>query len=607
MSKRRLLAAALLSCSRLSLAAELDPVVVTATRTAQTADQSLTSITVITRPEIERRQARSVQDLMRGAAGVSIASNGGRGKTTSVFLRGTEADHVLVMVDGVKVGSATLGTTAFQDIPIEQVERIEIVRGPRSSLYGSEAIGGVIQIFTRKGGGPPARHVSIGGGSDRSIEAAAGLSGGGERAWFAVGASGADTDGFNACDGRPSPDGAGCFTTEPDRDGYRNRSISVRAGYRFDNGAAIDLHALRSRSHNQFDGASVNEADSAQQVLGGSLRFAPLARWQMTLAAGRSSDRSDNSKDGNFKSRFETVRQSLSLQNDIGIARDQLVTLGADYQDDRVGGTTAYVVDSRHVSGLFVQYQGTFGAHDTQLSLRQDINPQFGHRVTGSSAWGVALGKGLRLVASFGTAFKAPTFNELYFPGFGNPDLRPEASRSVEIGLRGRSGRTWWSLDAYESRIDDLIAFDSRIFAPANVDQARLRGIEAVAAIRLDRWYFDANLTLLDPKNLSAGANGGNVLPRRARQSLRLDADRTFGRHRFGATLFAAGGRYDDLANARALGGYATLDLRAEAILTRDWQLLAQIENLFDKDYQTAALFNSPGRSLTLTLRYRSS
>lgn len=596
-------AALLLSGLPLSAAAEqVDPVVVTATRTAQTADETLASVTVITREEIERRQAQSVPDVLRGAPGVEIVNNGGPGKATSVSLRGTESDHVLVLVDGVKVGSATLGTAAFQDIPVEQIERVEIVRGPRSSLYGSEAIGGVLQIFTRKGGGAYQPFFSIGGGSYRTSNASAGIAGGGERGWFNASASGLDTQGFDACD----PDGpAFCPASESDDDGYRNLSGSLRAGYRFDNGAEMDVHALRAEGSNEFDGSDVNESEALQEVLGANLTFSPAALWQASLAAGRSRDRADNFKDGDFQTRFDTRRDSFSFQNDVSVATDHLLTLGADYQDDRVDSTSGYAVASRDNTGLFAQYQGMLGAHDLQLSLRRDDNEQFGEHDTGGAAWAYALNETLRLTASYGTAFKAPSFNELYFPGYGNPDLRPETSRSLEFGLRGQPDWGRWALTAHETRVDDLIAHDASAFAPANIGEARIRGIEAIVGNRLGRWDLNASLTLLDPENRSDGPNDGNVLPRRARQSLRLDADRALGRYRFGATVFAAGKRYDDLDNSEELSGYATVDLRAERALARDWRLQARIENLLDEDYETAAAYNQPGRSLFVTLRYQ--
>jgi vitamin B12 transporter len=584
---------------------ELDTIVVTATRTARTADETLAPVTVITRKEIERSQAQSVADLLTGQPGIAIANNGGQGKATSVFLRGTNADHVLVLVDGVKIGSATTGTASFQDLPVELIERIEIVRGPRSSLYGSEAIGGVIQIFTRKGTGSPRPAFSIGGGSHGTWQGSAALSGGvGSGGWYSLGLSAVDTQGFNACDGKPSPGGAGCFTLEPDKDGYRNLSGRLRAGWRFGNGAEAEINWLRAQGNNQYDGSSVNESESVQQVLGASLSLTPTDVWHTSLRASQSEDDSDNFKNGVFKSRFNTRRDQFSWQNDISLAQGHLLVAGADWQNDRIDSTTAYPVTSRDNTGLFAQYLAELGGHDLQLSARHDDNQQFGAKTTGGVAWGYGLTPDLRLTASYGTAFKAPTFNQLYFPGFGNASLRPEQSRSLDVGLAGKSGGGRWSLNVFETQVTDLIGFDAS-FNPVNIDSARIRGAEAVGATRFLDWDLRGSLTLLDPENQAMGANHGNVLPRRARQSFSLSADRDFGAWNAGATLRGAGRRYDNLANTIPLAGYATLDLRAEYRLNPDWRLQARIENLFDKDYETAYLFNQPGRSAWLTLRYQ--
>lgn len=583
----------------------LAPVVVTASRTAETADETLASVTVITREDIERTQALSVEEVLRGLAGISIANNGGLGKNTSLFLRGTESDHVLVLIDGIKVGSATLGQAAFQDFPLEQIERIEVVRGPRSSLYGSEAIGGVIQIFTRRGGGPIRPYFSAGAGTHSTSSLVAGLQGGGERSWFHLGLSNLDTQGFNACTGKPFPGGAGCFTIEPDADGYRNRAGSLRLGHRFDNGAEVDFHALRAKGQNEFDGTFVNESESVQQVIGGRLKFSPLSRWQVSLSAGQSRDESDNLLNGAFRSRFDTRRDLFSLQNDFALGANQLATIGFDHQNDRVDSTTAFPVTSRRNEGFFAQYLARLGALDLQASLRHDDNEQFGGETTGSAAWGYELIKGLRFTASYGTAFKAPTFNELFFPGFGNPNLQPEESRSVEVGLEG-IGRAWrWSLHAYQTQVDNLIAFDAATFLPQNIDEARLRGIEGIANGTVAGWRIAAHATLLDPENRSSGPNRGKVLPRRAEQSFRLEVDRDIGRATLGATVVAEGRRFDDLANTRRLGSYATVDLRAEYRPHKDWAVQLKVGNVLDKDYETAAFFPQDGTNVFVTLRYR--
>lgn len=596
--------ALLLLCSQNIYASNSEPTVitVTATRTTQKVEDSLSSTTVITRHDIERQQVRSVQELLTGLPGIGITNNGGAGKVSTLFLRGTESDHVLVLIDGIKVGSATAGTTAFQDIPVDQIERIEIVRGPRSSLYGSEAIGGVIQIFTRKGTGASKPFFSLGVGSNDTYSASAGISGGGERSWYSLSASGLDTEGFNSCNGTLS---AGCYTFEADKDGYQNISGALRAGYQFDNGLKIDANALRSTGESEFDGSSTNESETVQEVIGTTLHYSPLDIWHLSLTVGRSQDQSDSFKDGVYKNRFNTRRESLSWQNDIAIAKGHLLSLGLDYLDDQVESSTAYTVSSRNNTGLFAQYQANLADYDVQLSLRQDDNQQFGTHTTGGAGLGYALSKTLRLTGTIGTAYKAPSFNELYYPGYGNANLQPEASRSVELGLRGQTKNGQWSLNAYETSIDDMIAYSSITFGPANINKARIRGLEAALITQLDGWIVNTNLTLLDPRNLSTSATAGKVLPRRSKQSLRLDVDRQFDHYSYGATLRAVGQRYDNLANTQRLAAYGIIDLRAEYQLAKDWQIQGRIENLLDKDYETAALYNQPGLGLYLTLRYQ--
>lgn len=603
---RLLLAVLLLLSANLAFSNTLDPVVVTATRGAQTADESLSSVTVITKEEIARKHIRSIQELLHGVAGLNMSNNGGLGKVSSLFLRGTESDHLLVLIDGIKVGSATSGTTAFQDIPIEQIEKIEIVRGPRSSLYGSEAIGGVIQIFTRKGTGAfsPNFSMGIGEGDQNSYRTSSGMSGGTDKSWFNVNLSALSTGGLNACDGAPSPVFKGCFTNEPDDDGYRNLSQTIRAGYIFPGGLEWDIHGLHAAGNNEFDGSFVNQSETRQRTLGSSLRFSPKDSWHLTLSAGQSLDQSDNFKDGVFQNTFNTERQVVSVQNDISIGNTQLITVGTDYQDDKVSGTTAYTVSKRDNLGVFAQYQATFGNHDVQTSLRRDDNEQFGKHVTEGFSWGYAINQNQRVILSYGSAFKAPSFNELYFPNFGNVNLDPETSYSLEIGLSSKFSLGRWSIHAYETNIDDLISFDSVTSAPANLDQSQLRGIEAIITAIFANWQINLDVTLLDPKIKSDESYDGNLLPRRARQSLALNADHFMGSFVFGGTLLTTGKRFNDLANTENLGGYATLNLRIEYKFAEKWRIQGQIENLFDKKYETADLYNQPGRSYYATLRY---
>jgi vitamin B12 transporter len=605
------LAVALATPAAYAQTADLDRVVVTGTRTALTVDQSLAAVEVIDRDDIERSQAHSLQELLRGRAGIDLSNQGGPGKVSTLFLRGTESDHTLFLVDGVRVGSATSGLTALQDLPLELIERIEIVRGPRSSLYGSEAIGGVIQVFTRGAGDGLRTRAHAGLGSHAFRDAGAGLDWGDGRAWFGVDASHQRSDGISACRGIGAPVFAGCGmdAPDPDADGYEQNAVSLRAGIKPTDGWSADARALRSEGRNQYDADPMwglpDRSNTVQQVVGGKLRHdaGGALAWQFT--AGRNTDTSDNFLGRSFNDRFATTRDSAGLQADWRVAAGQLLTLGADWSRDRadVDGPFATFDADRGNRAGFAQYQGAFGRHDLQLALRHDDNDQFGGHDTGSLAWGVGLGDGLRLTASHGSAFKAPTFNELYYPYYGNPGLRPETSRSSELGIAQRQQEWHWQLNAYQTRIDDLIVYDPHLFVANNIEQGRIRGAELGAGATLAGWTLAAQATWLDARNESE-ALAGRRLPRRASRSARMDADRGFGRWRLGATLVAKDAMFDDAGNTLRLPGYATLDLRAEASLAKGWRVQASVRNAFDRDYESVAYYAQPGREFALTLRY---
>jgi len=589
---------------------ELDPVIVTATRTAETADETLASVTVVDRTEIDRRQSKTMTDVLRGLPGVALSNNGGPGKNTSLFLRGTNANQTLVLIDGVKVGSATTGTTPWQNIPVELIERVEVVRGPRSSLYGSEAIGGVVQIFTRRGqGGPLTPRFSVGAGTYDTARINGGLSGGTSTdagdGWFDANLGFEQTQGFNACNGEPLV--GGCFVDQPDKDGYTNRNGSLSAGWRFSDRFEIDADFLRSEGKNEYDGSlfAGNNDRTVTQVARLRARVRPMTAWTSALSVGRSWDDSTIYFDELYLNRFDTRRDQVDWQNDIAFAEGQLATLGIDWLDDHIATKPVYDQDSRSNTGYYGQYLGRFGAADMQLSLRHDDNEQFGGRTTGNAALGYGFGNGIRVIASYGTAFKAPTFNELYYPGFGNPDLKPEDAWSAELGVAGSHPWGRWAVNAYQTEIDELIAYDPVAFAPENIDKARIRGLELWTTADIDGWLLDANLTLLDPRNESDGPNDGNLLARRPERTFRFDVDKRFGQIGIGGTLFASGRRFDDPANDVRLDGFTLLDLRADYAFTEALRIQGRVENLLDEDYETAAFYNQPRRTFFLTLVYQ--
>lgn len=611
--KHRFLTASILLASGLAQADDslrLQTVIVTDTRTAKTIDETLAPVTVIDRDDIDRLQPSNLLELLQSSAGVTLTNNGGYGKVTGLSLRGTNGTHTLVLVDGVKIGSATAGDIALQNIPVEQIERIEVVRGPRSGLYGSEAVGGVIQIFTRRGhqqGATP--HFSATVGSKDTSRLSAGMSGGNGNAWYSVNTSYSNTHGYDAI--RPRATDA---NVHPDDDGYREKSASVRAGYRFDERNEIEANWLRVQGQNEYDNtwsANESENDVEQTVYGLRLRFSPVDVWQLTLSGGYAKDDHEDFDGGSPNGRFITERQTGSIQNDFHLGDKHILTIGGDYQNDRVeSSTTAYTETSRKNTAGFVQYQGEFFDRlHLQLALRQDDNEQYGHHDTGSATVGFDLNDNLRLVASYGTAFRAPTYNELYWPshpifgGGGNPNLKPEHSESRELSLKGNYGWGRWEVNLFQTRIEDLIAG----WPATNIDQARIRGVEGVLGVKVAGWDINTALTLLEPENRSQGSNHGNVLPRRAEQSIRIDADKRFGKFSVGATVIGQGRRYDDAANSNDLGSFGTLDLRVGYQFAPDWQVQFRAANVLNEQYETVGYYNAPGEAYYLTVRYQPS
>lgn len=590
------LALGLIGLSSLSFASTLDlgSDVVTATRTSQAS--SIAATTVFERTDIERLQVNTAEELLRRATGVNLINNGGPGKSTSLQIRGSNDKHVLVMIDGVRIGSATSGVAALQNLPVEQIERIEIVRGPRSSLYGSEAIGGVVQIFTRKGGDGLTPYFSTTIGSRQHRAATAGASGGNDNAWFNLGVSSLDTEGYDA---RPS--------REVDHDGYRELSANLSGGYRFANGLLLDANLLQVESHNDYDSGNKANADSVLSAYGVRAKYSPVSFWDVTLQVGHSEDKNENFKGSTFDTRYDTRRDSASWQNDFALSENQLLTVGYDWQQDSISSSVDYPEDSRYNHGLFAQYLLHAGRHEWQLGLRHDDNEAYGEHTTGSVGYGYAMTDSISLTSSYGTAFSAPTFNQLYFPGYGNPDIQAETSRNIEVGLRGQHRWGSWSANAFRNDIDDMIASVrvGGVSMAENVDKARITGLELEVLTQQLGWSWQANLTLQDPENRSSSADDDLLLRRVPEQIFNLDVDRRFGRIGLGASVHAEGRRWDNATNTSDLHGYNTVELRAEYWLSDAWRVQARVSNLFDNEYETAATYTQPGRAGYLTLRYQ--
>ncbi|PKM37161.1 MAG: TonB-dependent receptor [Gammaproteobacteria bacterium HGW-Gammaproteobacteria-10] len=581
----------------------LPEMLITATRSDSPKEHLATASTVYTREDIERLQVNTLPELLRGSTGLDITQQGGYGKNSSVFIRGTNSGHVLVLVDGIRFGSVTSGTSPFELLPIDQIERVEIIRGPQSSLWGAEALGGVIQIFTRKGAQKekPTITIDAGGGSFNTAKASGTISGRYQNSWYTLGASHFNSQGFDAR--QPT---TGFFgVDEPDKDGFYNTGLNARLGHRFDNNAEMEATYMRSEGRNDFDGTP-NKMEFVNQVIGLSGAIDVLDNWRSTLRLGQSRDDADNfSPDGSFFSRFDSTRWNASWVNAIQLSDDHQLTLGSDYRLDEADSTTDFTELSRYDVGVFGEWHGRFfDNHHLNGSIRWDENEAFGDFVTGSIGWRSNWDYGISTFANFGNGFKAPSFNQLYWPGFGNPNLMAEESKSVEVGLAGNHDWLQWEVRAYHTDLDNLIVY---VFDPAtfnlsaeNIGKAQINGIEAEIGTQIFGWNAKLGMNLLRPVDRETN----NRLPRRTDRMLSFDLSRSFGPVDVGAFLLAEGYRYDDAASTTKVGGYATVDLRSAYHINKNWTVSAQLNNLLDKQYQLVNTYNTADRNFFVSIRY---
>ena len=580
-----------------------EPIIVTASRVAQTENQALASVTVITRQDIERSQATNMVELLRSVAGIDIARSGGPGAQTSVFLRGTNSNHVLVLIDGVRAADTTSGDFAWESLDPSQIERIEIVRGPRATLYGSDAIGGVIQIFTRKPKGPVARF-EVGSFGTHGAEIGGGTTSGKTR--FFADASYRGASGFPATN--PS---AGPYLYSPENDGYQQHSVT--AGMRTPLGAngSVGLTAWDSLENTQFDPAG-DFSHGENRIVSLHLRELTTADWMQTLSIGNALVNLNTY--GSDQSQISTHRSSIDWQHDLSLGQHDLLTVGYSFVND-VGNsndiTNAVTYDdSVHDNAVFADLLSRIGRQQLQLGVRQDQHSRFGGHTTGQIGWGWNVNPAWRWFASYGTAFRAPDFNELFSPGYsgffaGNPDLLPETSRSAELGARYRLTATQrLRASVYDTRINDLIDFSGVNDQAINIGHASMRGLELQYSWRRKPWYYTANATLQKAVNDITG----EYLLRRPRRKLYMMLERSFARREdLGVEIFAVSS-HSDISNITYgtidVPGYALMDLFGAYPLSRNWTVEARLNNVLDQHYQVISGYNTPTRSAFLSLRY---
>jgi len=575
-----------------------EEIIVAANRVEQSIGTVLAATTVIDKDSIRRSSAQNLAELLAGVPGMQFSPAGGLGAQTSLFLRGTESDHTLILVDGVQMTTSTGPAGRLEFIPLDQIERVEIVRGPRSSVYGSEAIGGVLNIITKPQVGEDFNgSLKMMAGTQNSSDANLGLQGRVGNTALSLNASRQQTDGIDFSERGSADD-----------DGYENDSYSLSLAHQFGERFSLSSSYSSFDARSDYDDGVVN-TDSQQFSM--TLKAALSDNWDSSLIMERFEE--DNADAGSFGlTNSASENRRLSWQNNYSFDAGNLLSFGVDRQEQELRYATfgALQTDtSRDNDGVYGVYIHEGAALDFTLSLRNDDNERFGNHSTGSVAIGRDLTDSVRAWVSYGTAFKAPNLIDLYvdFPAFfffANPDLNPETAESIELGLQASALGASWQLNIFRNDIDDLIATDASFTSLANIQQARIDGLEATVSTTLSGWGLDAALTLLDHENRSTGVG----LLRRPEQTLSINLARDFGVLDLTLNLLAQGEHLDidpvSFGNSK-VGGFGVLNVIAGYQLSEDFELRLRIGNLLDKDYQVVDGFNTQDRTAQLSLNYQ--
>ncbi len=581
---------------------QIAPVIVTATRLAQPLAETLAQATVISREDIDAAPAITLAELLQRRAGVEIRATGGPGQPSSVFIRGANSTHTLVLVDGQRLGSSTTGATAFEALSLDNIERIEVVKGPRSGLYGADAIGGVIQIFTRNAASANANqqahvYANIGAGSFATRNLNAGVSQNFDGTSFTLAAG---TQRINASSATNAQ--AGTFTFNPDRDPTENTNAKIGVSHRFGQTAVLAFDAWQSRSKTNFDGGAGDVATANNQTLTGlSLKFNNQLgqNWQSHLHLGQTADEIRIAS--GFPGVFKTRQDNLSWHHEVRVAATNLL-LGVERREEQVSSTTTYTSNTRKTDSFFVGATRKFAALSLEANLRRDREAQFGKRNTGGISVGWQLQPTQLIYASIGSAFRAPSFNDLYFPGFSNPKLQPEKSRSSEIGWRKTDTNWRTNITYFDNKIENLIAFDFVTSVPQNIQRAHINGMEVSVDSRILGIDWRAQFTAQQPNN----ADTDKRLRSRAKNFGALGASQTVGAWHWRVDAVLNGERYDSATQSAAsrMGGYSLINAGVRYAINADWQIELAANNITDKTYELARGYNQLGRQVLLNLRF---
>ncbi|WP_338770561.1 TonB-dependent receptor [Massilia sp. METH4] len=587
-------------------ATAIDSIIVTATRTPTLASEVISDTVTISAEEIANSGAGSLTELLQRQRGLEVSRTGGPGTQSNVFIRGANGNQSVVLVDGIRIASASTGSASWNGIPLSAIDRIEIVYGPLSTLYGADAIGGVIQLFTKKGSGAPSIAASIGGGTHDTYAADAAVSGGTDRLSYAFSVGKERSDGFSSTR-RPSAN------FDPDDDGYDRKSAAGQVAYKLSPGHEVGAMFFYTDTVSDYDSKDF-ASYSTQTVsnVGVYARNQLLPFWTMLVQASQSRDKSGSVYGvGAFgSSQIDTTTSTFTWQNDLRIGGDNLQLLYEHRKED-VDGSTAALNRARHTNSVAANYSLKRGAHLANVGVRRDDNSEYGAKTTGSVGYGYRITSALTAEASYATSFRAPSFNELYYPGYGNKNNKPEEGRNAEVGLRYDDGTTQLAAVYYHNKLDNLLLNTSPCPYPNdgekyewgcayNINKALLEGLSLTAERQMGKLLLTANADFADPKDETTGKR----LQRRAKRHANIAAEYDMGALRGGVEWQLSSSRYDDAANRNRLAGYGVVNLFATYRFNQDWSALVRWNNVGDKDYELARFYQTGGSNVFAALRY---
>jgi vitamin B12 transporter len=619
-------------------------VFVTATRTPISKNNVIADVTTISSEDIERAGSSSLPELLQRQPGIEISNLGGAGKVSTLSLRGTSSTHSIVLIDGIRVGAATSGFSAIEHIPLSQIEKIEILRGPASSLYGQDAIGGVIQIFTKKGVDGFKPYIGLGYGSYNTSNFQSGVRGGNNQTTYAINFSAINTDGFSTF--IPNSNNTVANAANLDKDGYKNYSLSSSLNHKINQDYEIEFQYFLSKGKSKFDNRFADfspfvdyKNETKQESYGINLKGQINKIWQSSIKIGQGIDKYlDKQKwnpniglflpdpilgcggfcgaqDSTLQDLYKTTQNQFAWQNNINLPRGSIAFI-YDFLEQNIKTTDLYEKTQRTNHGFMAGYSLLEKNHNFQANLRKDFSSAYDDAVTGNVGYAYAFNSNWTLASSYGTAFVSPSFNYLYSLAdtyaLGNPNLRPEKSKNIEGSIRYKDDSGSLSLTMFQNKIDDFIIYSNPTFITGsrnttqNLNKAEIQGLTISGDQFLGHFQIKGSITSQSATNEDTDL----YLPRRAKTFGNINLNYYIGYWNVGIEESFSDKRFDDKANMVKLSGYALTNIVADYKINDKLKLNVRLNNVFDKDYSLAAegtsgfKYQTPGRSLFANLRY---